>query len=78
MLTKNQARKLVKLFTTFNTHLSIFILVNAVLWGAWLFVLNRTFDFKSWPLYFSVGWLIILAVHLLVTYTEFRIKKNNP
>jgi lysylphosphatidylglycerol synthetase-like protein (DUF2156 family) len=73
MITKNQIQKLVKLFTTFSAHLSIFLIVNAVLWAVWLLILNRPFDFTSWPLYVSSSWLAILVIHFLVTYYKFRV-----
>jgi lysylphosphatidylglycerol synthetase-like protein (DUF2156 family) len=77
MITKSQIQKLVKLFTTFSTHLSIFLIANAILWAAWVFLFKRSFDFKSWPLYFSAIWLAVLIVHFLFAYYKFRVRKDD-
>lgn len=74
MITKNQIQKLVKLFTVFTTHLTIFIFMNLILWGVWL--IYRPFSFYSWPFYVSAVWLTILVIHLLVTYNFFRTNEN--
>jgi len=74
MDSKKQIQKLVKLFTTFSTHLSVFIIVNAVFWIIWLS--GHPFDFYSWPVYLSASWLVILGVHCIVTYEIFSTKKN--
>jgi purine-cytosine permease-like protein len=66
----NQLQKLVKLFTTFKTHLSIFIIANAVLWAVWL--LTDTTSIYSVPLYISFAWSVILLVHYFIAYRKFR------
>jgi hypothetical protein len=75
MESKSQIRKLVKWVTTFKSHLTIFIVVNMVLWAIWL--LNNAFDFNSLPLYISVIWSVILVIHYLVAYEKIKLTKNN-
>jgi hypothetical protein len=74
MVTKNQIQKLVKLFTTFTTHLTIYISINVILWLFWLFY--KPFSFYVWPFYVSSIWFTLLVIHLLVTYNVIRINEK--
>lgn len=75
METRSQLSRLVKLFTTFKSHLTIFIVVNVVLWAIWLLGSRR--DLNSFLIYISLIWFAILAIHYIVAYEIFNVKKNN-
>ena len=74
MDSKNQLQKLIKLFTTFSTHFTIFIVTNIIFWGIWLF--SQPFSFYSLPFYVSAVWFVILAIHCLVAYQKFKTKNT--
>lgn len=66
----NQMGRLVRVFTVFKTHASIFIVVVGLLWCIWLF--GDKSEFLPWPLYPSFIWSIILLVHYIVASGVFR------
>lgn len=66
----NQLLRLVRVFTVFKTHVSIFIVVMALLWLIWLFG-DRT-KILPWPVYPSFIWSVILLVHYMVASGAFR------
>jgi hypothetical protein len=74
METKSHLRKLVKLFFSFEIHLTLFILVNSVLWM--FFLLSNKANFDSLLLYISLIWSAVLIVHCLVAYEKFRVNKK--
>ena len=74
MATNNQLSKLVRLFTTFKSHLTIFIIANVMLWAIW-FLTDGT-NINSFPLYISVSWFVILAIHYLVAYEKIQAQKK--
>jgi len=74
MESKNQIRKRAKLFVNFKSHLTIFIIVNIILWTIWL-ITDGT-NLNSWQLYISISWAVILTVHFLITYEVFQLKKK--
>jgi 2TM domain len=74
METKSHLRKLVKLFFSFEIHLTIFIIANSVLWM--VFLLSNQAGFDSLPLYISIIWSAVLIVHCLVAYEKFRVNKK--
>lgn len=76
METKTQLQKLIRLFTSFSAHFTIFVVVNTALWVIWLS--NQPFQFYSWPVYVSTIWLALLAIHCVVAYEIFSLKKNRP
>ena len=75
MKTKNQIQKLAKLFIAFKTHLTVFVLVNAILWIGLL--LKGTVDLNSSLLYISIAWAVILLAHWLVAYEIFQTNKKD-
>ena len=76
MESKNQISKLARLFVNFKSHLTIFIIINLLIWSFWL--ITDGSNLNSWPLYISVGWAIILAIHFLIAYEVFQLKKKQP
>jgi 2TM domain len=75
METKTHLRKLLKLFFNFEIHLTLFIIVNSVLWM--IFLLSNQAGFDSLPLYISIVWFVVLIIHWLVAYEKFRINKKH-
>jgi hypothetical protein len=75
MKTKNTVQKLFKLLTAFKTHLTIFIIVNSVLWLIWM--LRGTTDFNSMLLYITITWSAILTVHYAIAYEIFQTSKKD-
>jgi hypothetical protein len=71
---KNEIKKQAKSFVTFKSHLTFFILANIVIWTLWL--INDGTDLNSWPLYISIGWAVILAIHFIFAYELFQPKKK--
>jgi CDP-diglyceride synthetase len=49
----------------FKNHLAVYLVVNALLWGIWLFTSK---DNKMWPLYTTLGWGVGLAMHFASVY----------
>jgi 2TM domain len=74
METKSHLRRLVKMFFSFEIHLTLFIIVNSVLWM--VFLLTNQGNFDSLLLYISLIWSAVLIVHCLVAYEKFRINKK--
>jgi len=66
----NQLLRLVRVFTVFKTHSSIFIVVMALLWLIWLFG-NRA-EIMPWPVYPTFIWSVILLIHYLIASGAFR------
>jgi hypothetical protein len=75
MKTKSQVQKLFKLLTAFKTHLTIFLIVNSILWLIWM--LRGTVDFNSLLLYITIIWSAILVVHYAVAYEIFQTNKKD-
>jgi len=75
MESKNQIRKLAKLLITFKSHLTIFVVVNMILWAIWL--VKDGSDINSLLLYISISWSVILMIHYLVAYEIIKFRKNN-
>jgi len=74
MESKNQIRKLAKLLITFKSHLTIFVVVNMILWAIWL--VKDGSDINSLLLYISISWSVILMIHYLVAYEIIKFRKN--
>lgn len=75
MESKTQLRKMLRSFFSFETHLTLFIIVNSVLWM--VFLLGNPVDLNSLPIYISVIWSVILVIHCLVAYEKLRIHKKH-
>jgi hypothetical protein len=53
---------------SFQFHLAIYLAVNGVIWGLWLFAIpHNTLGFP-WPIFPTLGWGVGVAVHGLSTY----------
>jgi 2TM domain len=74
METKNQLRKMVRSYLSFETHLTMFIVVNSVLWM--VFLLGNPVKIDALPIYISIGWSVILMIHCLVAYEKMRAHKK--
>jgi hypothetical protein len=77
MITRSQLQKFINLFTVFSSHFTVFVVINLALWIVWRLVYNVSFDFQSGLAKFTMIWLGILVIHLLITWYNFRNKKNN-
>jgi|CXWL01.1.fsa_nt_gi hypothetical protein len=66
----NQMWHLVRVFSGFKSHLSIFIVVNGLLWVIWLFV--GGIAVHPWPLYPSGIWGVVLLIHYFAASGTFR------
>jgi hypothetical protein len=74
MKSEYEARKWIRLFASFKSHLTVFIIANVILWVIWL--AGRSFNFNSFPVYISLVWLAILVIHCIIVYKVFKIKKT--
>lgn len=63
-----------KALGTFKMHLSVYLIVMALLWLAWFFV-NGT-GTVAWPVYPSIAWGAVLVFHFLSVYRLFRTGKK--
>ena len=46
----------------------LYLIVNAVIWAMWLFVLPEEATTVVWPAFVTGGWAIGLVVHGVLTY----------
>lgn len=55
---------------SFKTHLVSYIIVNAFLWGIWLFSdsMDNNYNRFPWPMWTTLGWGIGLAFHYAGAY----------
>ena len=56
---------------SFKSHLLVYLLVNAFLWGIWYFSGNSNWvnhDRYPWPIWTTLGWGVGLAFHFLGAY----------
>lgn len=55
---------------SFKSHLFMYIIVNAFLWGIWYFSGNNSGhnDRYPWPIWTTLGWGIGVAFHFLGAY----------
>jgi 2TM domain len=72
---KSQLRKLLRTFFSFETHLTLFILINSVLWI--VFLMGNPADMNTLPVYISVIWTLILIIHCLVAYEKMKVHKKH-
>jgi hypothetical protein len=73
---KNWLLETIKVLNGFQTHLGIFIIVNAGLWLIWL--LTAEMNIYSWPIYFTVIWGIVLFLHFALAEKIFNSGNKNP
>lgn len=52
----------------FFLDLGLFVVINVVIWGAWLLVWPPEAGSFPWPIFVTIGWGIGLTVHGLMTY----------
>ena len=64
----------VKVFRNFRIHLSIYIVIMACIWLIY-WLRGGVISLYTWPVYLSMAWGFIVALHLLVAYRAFRNSK---
>jgi len=70
----NKLLRKIRTMDTFLLHLWIYVTVNVFLWLPWL--LSGNTSFESYPVYIGLIWGTILAIHYIVAYRKFRVKKD--
>ena len=57
----------------FKKRLIIYLIVNIIVWGAWIIssIISRHFGF-IWPVFITLGWGIGLTLNYINTYTGFK------
>jgi 2TM domain len=53
---------------SFKGHLLSYVVVNAFLWGIWIFNTYRHGEHYMWPVWPMLGWGIGLAFHFMGAY----------
>lgn len=65
--------KLAKKRAEFKKYLLTYLVINAFLWGFWLFNSYRHGDFSfPWPAFVSLGWGIGLAFNYIGAYSGYK------
>jgi hypothetical protein len=66
--------RIAKARAKFKSHLTTYVLVNALLWAIWAFTSNyhgRHEDFLPWPIFPTLFWGLGVAIQGLTTYGYF-------
>src|SRR5258708_3339421 len=70
---RQRAEKRVRQRIEFVQHLSIYVIVNLILWALW-FIAKNAFQAElllfPWPILVTLGWGVGLAAHGIVVYTQ--------
>lgn len=61
-----QTWEIAKRRVSFKNHLATYLIINAFLWGIWLFYSDG--DSGYWPIWTTGGWGIGLLFHFLGAY----------
>lgn len=65
--------KLAKKRAEFKKYLLTYLVINAFLWGIWLFNSYRHGDYSfPWPAFVSLGWGIGLAFSYIGAYSGYK------
>ena len=60
----------------FQSHLVVYVLVNAGLWALWAFTSHRHDEFVPWPVWPTVFWGIGLVVRGVAAYGGFSYEQR--
>src|SRR5258707_4494106 len=71
---RQRAEKRVRQRIEFVQHLSIYVIVNLILWALW-FIAKNAFPqaeplFFPWPILVTLIWGVGLAIHAAIVYTQ--------
>lgn len=67
--TDNQLRELAHKRVEFRTHVIVYLVINAMLWGIWYF----TGAGYIWPIWPTAGWGVGLLFHYIFDYRQSRL-----
>jgi hypothetical protein len=65
--------KIAKKRAEFKKHFFIYLLINLLLWGIWIFTSLKRGDFSfPWPIFVSFGWGVGIAFNYISVYTNYN------
>jgi hypothetical protein len=53
---------------SFKSHLGVYLVINAFLWGIWYFTSSHDGDRYPWPVWSTLGWGVGLFFHFMGAY----------
>jgi hypothetical protein len=73
---RDQALRRLKQRRDFHTHVFVFLVVNAVFWGAWVIIGATTDSWFPWPLFVTLAWGIGVAGNAWDVYVRRPISET--
>jgi len=70
---RQRAEKRVRQRVEFVQHLSVYVIINLILWALWLVAasaIQSPIVHFPWPILVTLGWGIGVAIHGMVVYTQ--------
>src|SRR5579871_5190108 len=70
---RQRAEKRVRQRVEFVQHLSIYVIINLILWALWLVAasaVQSSVVHFPWPILLTLPWGIAIAIHGIVVYTQ--------
>ena len=67
---RDQALRSLKKRRDLKTHVFVYVLVNAVIWGIWLVIGLSSHTWGPWPVFVTLGWGILLVLSVWDVYVR--------